>query len=289
MRMVVKVGGALLEHGRVLQSVARQVAELAQEDTELLVVHGGGRTFTEILARLGIATRFAGGLRVTDRETRDVAVMVLGGLLNKRLASAVTQAGRPAVGVCASDAACFLAQPMDPDNLGFVGQLSAVNVGFLESLWRAGVVPVAASLGLGSDGEIYNLNADQMAAACARELGAERLIFLTDVGGVLDGSKVLETVSCRQIDRLIERRRVSGGMVVKLEACREALAGGVPHVRIASGYWGRGLLAAARDDARAGTRVILHCGAGFQPAPLKLLSASVAGQAGSLHHNAART
>jgi acetylglutamate kinase len=259
MRMVVKVGGALLEHDRVLQSVARQVAELSRENPELLVVHGGGRTFTAILARLGIASRFVGGLRVTDRETRDVAVMVLGGLLNKRLTAAINRAGRPAVGVCASDAACFLAEPMKPgeaaDNLGFVGQLSAVNVAFLESLWGAGLVPVAASLGLGSDGELYNLNADQMAAACARELGAERLIFLTDVGGVLDGSKVLETVSCGEIDRLIERRRVSGGMVVKLEACRDALAGGVQHVRIASGYSRRCLLAAARDDANVGTRI----------------------------------
>ena len=116
------------------------------------MVHGGGKIFTATLKRMGIESQFVNGLRVTDRETRDVAVMVLGGLLNKRVAGAISAAGQPAIGLCASDAGCFLAEPMMHDEviggLGFVGYLTGVNVEFLESLWRAGIVPVASCLGL---------------------------------------------------------------------------------------------------------------------------------------------
>jgi acetylglutamate kinase len=258
--MVIKVAGALLEDAPALQSIARQVAELVHEDHELLVVHGGGKIFTATLARMGIQSRFVAGLRVTDRETRDVAVMVLGGLLNKRLAAAISGAGQPAVGICASDAACFLAEPMVHDEvaggLGYVGYLTGVNLEFIESLWRAGIVPVAACLGLGADGEIYNINADHMAAACAEYIRAERLIYLTDVAGVLDGEKVLKAVSCDEIEELIRQNKVSGGMVLKLEACKRALAGGVRQVRVVGGNHPRGLLSAANGGKVPGTRVV---------------------------------
>ena len=112
MRLVIKIAGALLESDEAVQPIARQIADLAQAGHELLVIHGGGKIFTATLARMGITSRFVNGLRVTDRETRDVAVMVFGGLLNKRLAGAISLAGQPAVGICASDAACFLAEPM---------------------------------------------------------------------------------------------------------------------------------------------------------------------------------
>ena len=260
MRMVVKVAGALLEEPPAIESLARQVAELAREGHELLMVHGGGKIFTTTLARMGIASRFVAGLRVTDRETRDVAVMVLGGLLNKRLAAAISAAGQPAVGICAGDAGCFLAEPMVrddvPGGLGLVGYLTGVNLEFLESLWRAGIVPVASCLGLGADGEIYNINADHMAAACAEFVRADRLIYLTDVAGVLDGSKVLKAISCDGVEELIRRNKVFGGMVLKLEACRRALAGGVRQVRIVGGTLPRGLLAAANGGKGPGTRVL---------------------------------
>ncbi len=260
MRMVIKVAGALLDDPQAVQSIARQVAELAHEAHELLLVHGGGKIFTATLAKMGIQSRFVAGLRVTDRETRDIAVMVLGGLLNKRLAAAVSGTGQPAVGVWARDAACFLAEPMVhdevPGGLGFVGYLTGVNLEFLESLWRAGIVPVAACLGLGADGEIYNINADHMAAACAEYIHAERLIFLTDVAGVLDGDKVLKVVSTEEIEELIRQSKVSGGMVLKLEACKRALAGGVRQVRIVSGNHPRGLLSAANGVKGPGTRVM---------------------------------
>ena len=254
--MVIKFAGALFE--QPLDSLARQVAELARDGHELLVVHGGGRIFTSTLARLGIASRFVDGLRVTDRETRDVALMVFGGLLNKRLSAAISAAGCPAIGVSAGDASCFVAKPLTrPAGLGFVGKLTGANVEFFEGLWKAELVPVAACLGLGRDHEIYNINADQMAAAAAEFLNADRLIYLTDVAGVLDGEGVMESVGCGEIEELVRTKKVSGGMVLKLEACRRALRSGVDEVRVVGGDVPGGLLAAAAGEP-VGTRVMME-------------------------------
>jgi acetylglutamate kinase len=259
MRMVVKIAGALLDDADAVRSLAQQIAQLTRQGHELLVIHGGGKIFTATLKRMGIESRFINGLRVTDRETRDVAVMVMGGLLNKRVSGAISAAGQPAVGLCASDASCFLAEPMMHEEvigaLGFVGYLTGVNVELLETLWHAGMVPVASCLGLGSDGELYNINADHMAAACAEYIHADRLIYMTDVAGVLDGRKVLKAVSCEEIEDLIRQHKVSGGMVLKLEACKRALSAGVQQVRIVGGTRERGLLSAANGEKGPGTRV----------------------------------
>jgi len=260
MRMVVKVAGALLEREEDVQRLARQIAELARAGHELLVVHGGGKIFTATLARMGIASRFVNGLRITDRETRDVGIMVFAGLLNKKLSGAISLAGQAAVGISAADAACFLAEPMQLDDfeggLGFVGYLTEVNVDFLRSLWREGIVPVASCMGLGADGELYNINADHMAAAAAEFIRADRLVFLTDVAGVLDDGKVLRAVRGAEIENLIRRNKVSGGMILKLEAAKRALAGGVAEVRIVGGTQPRALLAAAGGIRCPGTRVL---------------------------------
>jgi acetylglutamate kinase len=219
-----------------VRSLARQIAALAQQGHEILVVHGGGRVFTATLQRMGIESNFVAGLRVTNRETRDVAVMVFAGLLNKRLASAISAEGVPAIGISAADAASFRAEPMVHNevegSLGFVGYLTGLNTSFIESLWREGLIPVAPCLGLGPNNELYNINADHMAAACAEYLGADRLIYLTDVAGVLDGDKVLSAITWEEIERLVQSRVVSGGMVLKLEAAKRALEGGVREVHI---------------------------------------------------------
>ncbi len=260
MRLVIKIAGALLEREETVRTIARQIAELARGGHELLVIHGGGKIFTATLERMGIASQFVNGLRVTDRETRDAAVMVFGGLLNKRVAGAISLAGQPAVGISASDAACFLAEPMQIDEreggLGFVGYLTEVNLDFLRSLWRSGVVPVASCLGLGADGELYNINADHMAAAAAEFVGADRLIFLTDVAGVLDGEKVLRAVHGGEIEQLIRHNKVSGGMILKLEAAKRALSGGVSEVRIVGGTLPRSLLTSVNGSRCPGTRVL---------------------------------
>lgn len=260
MRLVIKVAGALLDDGAVVQQIARQIAEAGKAGHELLIVHGGGKIFTGTLARMGIASRFIGGLRVTDRETRDAAVMVFAGLLNKRLAGAISHAGQNAVGISAADSACFLAEPMihegDAGGLGYVGYLTDVNLDFLNSLWRAGIVPVACCLGLGSDGELYNINADHMAAAAAEYCHADRLIYLTDVAGVLDGEKVLDKVNSTDVEELIRQQKVSGGMILKLEAAKRALAGGVKQVRIVGGTSRRVLRSVSNYARGSGTRVM---------------------------------
>ena len=267
MKTVIKLAGALLEDDATVRSLARQIAALAQQGHEILVVHGGGRLFTATLARMGIESNFVAGLRVTNRDTRDVAVMVFAGLLNKRLASAISAEGAPAVGISAADASCFRAEPMVHNevegSLGFVGYLTGLNNSFIESLWRDNLIPVAPCLGLGPDNELYNINADHMAAACAEFLGAERLIYLTDVAGVLDGEKVLSVVTWEEIERLVQSRVVSGGMVLKLEAAKRALEGGVREVHIVGGGSSDSLLRVSQstdsnDPAASipGTRVL---------------------------------
>ena len=255
MRIVIKFAGALLEDDATIGALARQVAALAREGHEILVVHGGGRLFTATLKRMDIESKFVAGLRVTDRETRDVAVMVFAGYLNKKLAAAISAEGQPSIGISAADAQCFTAEPMVHDEiegrLGFVGYLTGLNAQFIESLWREGLLPVAPCLGLGPDNELYNINADHMAAACAEFLNADQLIYLTDVAGVLDGERVLSAVTCEEIERLVLCRVVSGGMVLKLEAAKRAIEGGVREVRIVGGA-SPGALLLASHAAEAG-------------------------------------
>jgi len=250
MRIVVKFAGALLEDAATVRSLAQQIAALARQKHEILVVHGGGRIFTNTLKRLGMESKFVNGLRVTDKETRDVAVMVFAGLLNKQLSAAITAEGQPAVGISAADAACFSASPLVHNDveggLGYVGYLTSVNVRFLESLWKAKLLPVAACLGLGADNELHNINADHMAAACAEFIEADHLIYLTDVAGVLDGEKVLSAISCEEVDQLIHSRIVSGGMILKLEAAKRALQSGVSEVHIVGGNSAAGALSPNR-------------------------------------------
>jgi len=268
MKTVIKLAGALLEDDATVRALARQIAALAQQGQEILVIHGGGRVFTATLKRMGIDSKFVAGLRVTNRETRDVAVMVFAGLLNKRLASAISAEGAAAIGISAADNACFRAEPMIHNevegSLGFVGYLTGLNNSFIESLWREGLVPVAPCLGLGPDNELYNINADHMAAACAEYLGADRLIYLTDVAGVLDGDKVLSAITWEEIERLVQSRVVSGGMVLKLEAAKRALEGGVREVHIVGAGSADSLLRVSQSpdlshdpaNAMPGTRVI---------------------------------
>ena len=263
MRTVIKFAGALLEDDASICALARQVAALAQEGHEILIVHGGGRLFTATLKRMAIESKFIAGLRVTDRETRDVAVMVFAGLLNKKLAAAISAEGQPAVGISAADSRCFLAEPMVHNEveggLGFVGYLTGLNLPFIESLWHEGLLPVAPCLGISLDNELYNINADHMAAACAEFLNADQLIYLTDVAGVLDGEKVLSVVDCQEIERLVQCRVVSGGMVLKLEAAKRAIEGGVRQVRIVGGTSPEALLLASHPAEFAtvpGTRVL---------------------------------
>lgn len=235
MKIVVKIGGAALDSEETLRKCARAVADLAGAGHQVAVVHGGGKALTRTLAQLGKESNFVNGLRITDSETRDVALMVLAGRVNKALVAALGAAGQPAMGMCGGDGLAFRARKKATNgcDLGFVGEITAVEPRWIDAIWSNGAVPVISSLALGSDGEYYNINADQMAAACAIGCKANALIFLTDVAGVkgADGA-VIRWLDVRQIPALRQSAVVSGGMLPKLEACQEALRRGVSRVRI---------------------------------------------------------
>jgi acetylglutamate kinase len=235
MTIVIKIGGAALEDASTLRKCARAVAELAQDGHRVGVVHGGGSALTRVLKRLGKQSEFVGGLRVTDAETRDVALMVLGGMVNKKVVAAIQAAGMPAVGFCGGDGMSFRARKklVAGNDLGFVGEICFAEPCWIDALWQQGGIPVLASLALGSDGEYYNVNADEMAAACAAACHANALIFLTDVPGVKDADgAVIPWLSTSEAENLAANSIVSGGMLPKLEACRKALKQGVGRVRI---------------------------------------------------------
>ena len=235
MRLVVKIGGAAVENKQLLGRCALAVSELAQQGHQVAVVHGGGAVLTRTLARMGKSSRFVNGLRVTDAETRDVALMVLAGSLNKLLVAAMAGAGQPAIGICGGDGGAFRARKKQSNgtDLGFVGEISKVEPRWLEAIWSAGAVPVISSLALGADGEYYNINADQMAAACAVGCRANALIFITDVEGVKDSEgAVIRWLDLKQVPEMVRASVVGGGMLPKLEACQQALRGGVERVRV---------------------------------------------------------
>jgi acetylglutamate kinase len=184
---------------------------------------------------MGKSSDFVHGLRVTDAETRDVAVMVLAGVVNKSVVAAMAAAGGSAVGLCGGDGRAFRAckKEFPGYELGYVGEICSVEPRWLEAIWQQGGIPVVASVALGTDGEYYNVNADQMAAACAVACRANALIFLTDVPGVQDAEgSVIPWLNTSQIAGLIQTAVISGGMLPKLEACDHALKRGVGRVRI---------------------------------------------------------
>src|ERR1700743_2677225 len=234
MKFVVKLGGAALEKPELLALSAQAIADLSRDGHQVALVHGGGVQLTKLLAQMGKKSEFVSGLRVTDAETRDAALMVLGGRVNKSLVPALAQQGQAAVGLTGGDGHVFRARKKktNPD-LGFVGEIAATDPKWLEAIWTMGAVPVISSIALGFDGEYYNINADEMAAACAIGTKADTLVFLTDVPGVkgADGS-VMRWLTLGQIPALEKQEVISGGMLPKLNACREALLHGVKRVRI---------------------------------------------------------
>ena len=234
MKYVVKLGGAGLEDPSLLQGCVRAIAELVRDGHQVAVVHGGGVQLTRTLKALGKQSEFIAGLRVTDADTRDVALMVLAGKVNKGLVAALGALGQPAVGLSGGDGLTFRARKKRtaPD-LGFVGEIASSDPRWIEAIWQLNGVPVISSMALGFDGEYYNVNADEMAAACASACHADALVFLTDVPGVKgsDG-EVLRWLSIDQIAEMAKSAIITGGMLPKLSACREALLNGVKRVRI---------------------------------------------------------
>ena len=235
MKVLVKLGGTLLDAPESRDSLAVQLAEARARRVELVVVHGGGKQMTRYLADRGIESRFVGGLRVTTPETLDAVLKVFAGSVNHELVASLNRAGALAVGLSGIDAFLVEAEEMDPA-LGAVGRVTQSNPALLHLLVGAGYLPVVASVAGDRQGRVYNVNADQMAVACATAFGASRLVFLTDVDGVLDGDRLLRAVLTAEESRgLISGGIATGGMQAKLNAALAALAGGVEQVRIAPG------------------------------------------------------
>jgi acetylglutamate kinase len=233
-RLLIKLGGTLLDAEAARERLARQIAAAAGGH-EITVVHGGGKQMTRFLAERGIPSRFVNGLRVTTPETLDAVLKVFAGSVNHELVASLNRAGAQAVGLSGIDACLVEAEQMDPE-LGAVGRVVRANPALLELLAANGFLPVVACVAGDRQGRVYNVNADQMAVACAAAFAARQLIFLTDVEGVMDGNqRVRPELSMAESERLIAEGVATGGMQAKLNAANAALSLGVEQVRIAPG------------------------------------------------------
>ena len=235
MKLLVKLGGTLLDAPASRDALAQQIAAVRAAGHEITVVHGGGKQMTRYLAERGIASHFVNGLRVTTPETLDAVLKVFAGTVNHELVASINRAGALAVGLSGIDSFLVEAEQMDPA-LGAVGRVTKSNPALLNLLTAHAYVPVVACVAGDRTGHVYNVNADLMAVACAAAFGAAQLIFLTDVDGVLDAAQqvrpILTTTESRQ---LIADGVATGGMQAKLTAALSALSGGVAQVRIAPG------------------------------------------------------
>jgi acetylglutamate kinase len=233
MKLVVKIGGAALDNKELVKSFAHAIVGLKKAGHKIVVVHGGGAALSRTMKELGRESQFVNGLRVTDMQTRDVAIMVLAGQLNKQLVASIGRAGQEAIGLCGGDLRIIRAAKKRGQDLGYVGEISSVETKWFETMAEQGAVPVLASIALGNDGEYYNVNADSVASACAVAWQADALVFLTDVPGVkgADGA-VIRWLDIKDIDSMVQESVISGGMLPKLAACTNALKKGVGRVRI---------------------------------------------------------
>jgi acetylglutamate kinase len=255
-KILVKLGGTLLDAEATRTALAIEIAAARAMGAEIVVVHGGGRQMTRYLAERGVASRFVKGLRVTTPETLDAVLKVFAGAVNHELVASLNRAGALGVGLSGIDAFLVEAEQMDPE-LGAVGRVTRSNAALLHLLAANAYVPVVACVAGDREGRIYNVNADQMAAACAVAYGAETLVFLTDVDGVLDaGGAVRERLTASVCERWIAEGVATGGMQAKLTAAMDALRGGVGNVRIAPGAAPNALTRLLAGEA-LGTRIAL--------------------------------
>ncbi len=256
MKVLVKLGGTLLDTPESRDRLAAQIAAACAAGTDLVVVHGGGKQMTRYLAERGIESRFVRGLRVTTPETLDAVLKIFAGSINHELVASLNRAGAQAVGLSGIDAFLAEAEQLDPE-LGAVGRVTRSNPALLHLLTANRYLPVVACVAGDRQGHVYNVNADQMAVACAAAFGAGQLVFLTDVDGVLDSSRQIRAVlTAQESERLIAEGVATGGMQAKLDAALAALRGGVEQVRIAPGAADQVLRRILAGEA-IGTRIVL--------------------------------
>jgi acetylglutamate kinase len=235
--IVVKYGGAAMDKAALTRPFAEDVSLLRSSGIKSVIVHGGGPQVTATAERLGIATTFVDGIRVTDAETLDVATMVLAGKLNTEVVASLVSGGVPAVGLTGVDGGLLLAERRTAPDLGFVGEVVQVNAGVVHTLLERGFVPVVASIAVDETGQAYNVNADVVAGELAMALGAEKLVYLNDVPGVVGpNGELLSELGVQQcVDLLGSPGVIAGGMIPKLESAVAALKAGVGRVHLVDG------------------------------------------------------
>lgn len=256
--VVVKFGGNAMESDDIVARLAADLVLMRAVGLRPVLVHGGGPQIGAISERLGLTPRFRDGLRVTDAETLDVARMVLVGKVNRELVSALNVHGPVAVGVAGEDAGLIAAEALDPA-LGFVGDVVSVNPSLLTSLLSEDLIPVVSTIGADEGGQAYNINADTVAAEVAVAVGATKLVYLTDVPGLLadvdDPTSLISAASVDEVTTMIDSEELTGGMIPKVTACCDAVRGGVPSVHILDGRAGHALLLELFTDTGIGTMI----------------------------------
>jgi acetylglutamate kinase len=255
MKALIKIGGSLLDDTTVRDYLAFQIGSSELWGTRIVVVHGGGKQMTRFLEERGVKSTFVRGLRVTTNETIDAVLKVLAGSVNTQLAAALGNFGARAVGLTGIDSGIATADQLDPE-LGFVGRVTSSDPALLETLTVAGYMPVVACVAGGENGQVYNVNGDSMAVAVASAWNADRLVFLTDVPGVMDASKsILPLLTVADCQKLIADGIATGGMQAKLEAAMKAVSNGVAEVRIVRGL-DHNIVARVFAGENIGTRIV---------------------------------
>lgn len=256
--VVVKYGGHAMVDPALAQAVAADVVLLRAVGLQPVVVHGGGPQISDLMARLGKQPEFRDGLRVTDAETVDIARMVLVGKVNREIVAAINRHGPIAVGVAGEDAGLILASARNAE-LGFVGEVKAINPGIVRKLLAEDLIPVVSTIGSGADGQAYNINADTVAGALAAALGAEKAVFLTDVAGLLadvdDPTSLISQITAAELEALIESGRLTGGMIPKIAAAVDAVRHGVGSAHLLDGRVPHVLLLELFSDEGVGTMI----------------------------------
>ncbi|NJN37969.1 MAG: acetylglutamate kinase [Acaryochloridaceae cyanobacterium CSU_3_4] len=257
--VVVKYGGAAMKDSSLKATVIRDIVFMACVGLRPVLVHGGGPEINLWLEKLGIKPQFSQGLRVTDALTIEVVEMVLVGRVNKDLVSLINQAGGSAVGVCGQDGKLIIARPQGESDIGFVGDVAAVNPQLISSLVEGGHVPIVSSVAADEAGQVYNINADTVAGELAAALGAEKLILLTDTPGILqdyqDPDSLIHQLNIHQARTLIEQGIVTRGMIPKVNCCIRSLAQGIQAAHIIDGRVPHALLLEIFTDAGIGSMI----------------------------------
>ncbi len=257
--VVVKYGGNAMISDELKDAVMGDIVLLSLIGIKVVLVHGGGPEITHMLDAVGKETKFVNGLRVTDKETVDIVQMVLAGKVNKNLVNLLHQKGGKAIGLCGIDGHMIEAEMLNPD-LGYVGEITKVNVEPITDVLEKGYIPVISTVGCDKDGNVYNINADTAAAKIAGILGAESLISMTDIEGILrdknDPSTLISKILVDEAPQLVEEGVISGGMIPKVECCIDAIESGVRKVFIIDGRIPHAILIETLTNEGIGTMFV---------------------------------